>query len=682
MLTGDTNSLQGAIVNDAQVTFDQAGDGTYAGVMSGAGSLAKLGAGTVTLTGMNAYSGGTTVSAGVLTGDTNSLQGAIVNDAQVTFDQAGDGTYAGAMSGAGALAKLGTGELTLSGASQAFTGATTVGAGTLVLNGAVGGNVIVNSARLEGVGTVGGNLTVNAAGTFAPGNSIGTTTVGGDYVLDGTLEIEVNKPDDVTRQQDQVVVGGAATLASGSQIGVTKLAGPGVFLTGDQFTIITTAGGVTDNGAVVTSNSAFLAFAGSAVGNDYVLTTTALTSFTAQASRANRSLASALDADSATAGGDYATITNQLLLMNASQFNQAARQLNAEPYLATVRTATRTVQLQAADIVRHLRRRRSDGYLGALDSFSRAASRADADGAFERDLRGVAGPMGEDPNRPKRNKGFLKDLQFFAVPFAATFRQKSSTDRLGYSGQSYGVQFGVDTWLGQNVLAGLAVSYAHTEVNWAHDRGEGDVETLRVGPFATYTQGGLFLDAWATCGFHWNDTERDVVVGALRRQADADYGANDVSMYLGGGYDFELSGFTLSPTASLQYTCYRQEGFRESGGGGAGLRVGAETFHSLRSRLGVRLARELAMEKVTLVPEVFAGWSREYIEDQSLDASFLAGGTKFTTDQGGLGGDSAYFGAGVSAKLDDGLALFVRYEGAQSSSESAHFFSAGVKIPF
>lgn len=682
ILRGNTTSLQGDITNNAAVIFDQAIDGTYAGAMSGTGMLTKLGAGTLTLSGANAYSGASVVTEGTLQGTATSLQGDITNNSAIVFDQAIDGTYAGVINGAGTLTKLGVGELTLSGASQAFSGATTIDAGTLVLNGAVGGNVIVNGARLEGIGTVGGNLTVNAAGTFAPGNSIGTTTIGGDYVLDGTLEIEVNKPDDATLEQDQVVVGGAATLASGSQISVTKLAGTGVFLNGDQFPIITTAAGVTDSGAVVTSNSVFLAFTGLTAGNNYVLTTRVLSSLADQASKANRSLAAAIDADSATAGGDYAAITNQLLLMNAAQFNQAARQLNAEPYLAAARTANRTVQLQAADMAGHLRRRRSDGYLGALDSFSRAASRADADGAFERDLRGVAGPMGEDPNRPKRNKGFLKDLQFFAEPFAATFRQKTSTNRLGYTGQSYGVQFGADTWLGQNVLAGLAVSYAHTEVDWAHGRGEGDVETLRVGPFATYTQGGLFLDVWATCGFHWNDTERDVVVGALRREADADYGANDASVYLGGGYDFELSGFTLTPTASLQYTCYRQESFRESGGGGAGLRVGAETFHSLRSRLGMRLARELKMDKVTLVPEVFAGWSKEYIDDQSLDSSFLAGGAKFTTRQGGLASDSAYFGAGVSAKLDSGSVLFLRYEAAQSSSESAHFFSAGINVPF
>ncbi len=39
------------------------------------------------LSGANTYTGGTTVSAGILQGDTTSLQGNIVDNANVTFNQ-------------------------------------------------------------------------------------------------------------------------------------------------------------------------------------------------------------------------------------------------------------------------------------------------------------------------------------------------------------------------------------------------------------------------------------------------------------------------------------------------------------------------------------------------------------------------------------------------------------------
>jgi fibronectin-binding autotransporter adhesin len=67
--------------------------------------------------------------------------------------------------------------------------ATAVEAGTLAVNGRLNGTLNVLSAgRLQGNGTV-GNTTV--AGTIAPGNSIGTLRIAGNYVGNGaTLEIE------------------------------------------------------------------------------------------------------------------------------------------------------------------------------------------------------------------------------------------------------------------------------------------------------------------------------------------------------------------------------------------------------------------------------------------------------------------------------------------------------------
>ena len=116
-LQGTTASLQGNILNNANVTFDQAGNGTYAGSMSGTGSLTKAGTGTLILGGTNSYTGGTTVSGGILQGNSASLQGNILNNASVVFNQTGSGTYSGAMSGTGGMTLQGGGVLAMTGAN-------------------------------------------------------------------------------------------------------------------------------------------------------------------------------------------------------------------------------------------------------------------------------------------------------------------------------------------------------------------------------------------------------------------------------------------------------------------------------------------------------------------------------------------------------------------------------------
>jgi autotransporter-associated beta strand protein len=156
VLQGTTTSLQGNILNNASVVFDQSTTGTYAGIMSGTGSLTKQNTGTVILTGTNTYSGGTTVSAGVLQGTTTSLQGNILHNASVVFDQTTSGTYAGVMSGSGSLTKQNTGTLILTG-TNTYSGGTTVSGGTLALtsdaNIGSGGLDLSNSTTLQANGT-------------------------------------------------------------------------------------------------------------------------------------------------------------------------------------------------------------------------------------------------------------------------------------------------------------------------------------------------------------------------------------------------------------------------------------------------------------------------------------------------------------------------------------------------
>jgi autotransporter-associated beta strand protein/T5SS/PEP-CTERM-associated repeat protein len=177
-LLGDTNSLQGSIVNNATLVFDQSSTGVYSAELSGSGSLTKSGAGNLTLTGTNSYSGGTTVAEGTLTGDASSLQGAIVNNTSVVFEQAGVGTYGGGLSGPGSLSKSGPGELILSGANS-HTGGTFVSAGTLTV------------ASATNLGNTSGAVSVAAGATLATGNSFASnhsiTVNGGSLSNSGDL---------------------------------------------------------------------------------------------------------------------------------------------------------------------------------------------------------------------------------------------------------------------------------------------------------------------------------------------------------------------------------------------------------------------------------------------------------------------------------------------------------------
>jgi outer membrane autotransporter protein len=130
----------------------------------------------------------------------------------VVIDTAGhDIGISPSLTGAGALIKDGAGKLELTGDSGAtFTGAGGVLAGTLAVNGVLGGTMEVIGGRLQGIGTVGS--TVNQpGGTIAPGNSIGTLTINGNYLGNGgRLEIETVLGGDASPSDRLVITGSTA----------------------------------------------------------------------------------------------------------------------------------------------------------------------------------------------------------------------------------------------------------------------------------------------------------------------------------------------------------------------------------------------------------------------------------------------------------------------------------------
>ena len=174
-VTNSTIALTGANAASNTITTDASVGATIASQLAGSNGMTKAGAGTLTLSAANTYTGGTVVSAGSLVGTTTSLQGAITNNAAVTFDQSTAGTYSGVMSGSGSLTKSGIGRLSLSGSSS-YNGATTVSAGDLNLSGGSITNsavTVASGASLSGYGSVG---TIGGAGAINPGNSPGILT--------------------------------------------------------------------------------------------------------------------------------------------------------------------------------------------------------------------------------------------------------------------------------------------------------------------------------------------------------------------------------------------------------------------------------------------------------------------------------------------------------------------------
>lgn len=199
---------------------------TFAGAVSGTVALAKIGSGTITLTGTSGHSGGTTINGGTLSlgngSTTGSLSsaGTLTTNATFTVNRSNTVTqgmdFPSAISGSGGLEKLGTGTLVLNAANN-YSGLTSVGAGNIALETAAAlgttavGTTLASGASIllrNGITVSGETATISGLGNGSRGviraDAADAEWTGNIIVVTGTSE---------TRLGGSVAAGGTLTLS-------------------------------------------------------------------------------------------------------------------------------------------------------------------------------------------------------------------------------------------------------------------------------------------------------------------------------------------------------------------------------------------------------------------------------------------------------------------------------------
>ncbi|MES2186334.1 MAG: autotransporter-associated beta strand repeat-containing protein, partial [Pseudomonadota bacterium] len=303
------------VLGTKALTAGTAGSSSFAGVVSGTGSLVKQGAGVLTFTGVSTYQGGTTVNGGTLalTGTgVLTATGALAVNVGGTFDISGitaanatigdlsgtgagsvvlgnkaltagtviSSSFAGVISGTnGSLVKQGAGALTLTG-SDTYSGATTVAAGKLLVNGSIASSSLVTvqtGATLGGSGTTGA-VHVDSGGTLAAGNSPGLLHTGDLALVAGATFEEQLAGTTAGTGYDQIAVTGTVDLG-GATLNTLLLGGFAPAL-GASFTLIDndaadavtgTFAGLAEGATLILAGTTFTISYHGGDGNDVVL---------------------------------------------------------------------------------------------------------------------------------------------------------------------------------------------------------------------------------------------------------------------------------------------------------------------------------------------------------------------------------------------------------------------------
>ncbi|TBR29594.1 MAG: autotransporter domain-containing protein [Reyranella sp.] len=655
----------------------------FGGVIQGSGGLLKQGSGTLTLSGQNTYSGGTTVNAGTLsissdgnlgnTGGMLSLDGgALQTTAKLTSARSimlggGGGTISpdagttltltGPVGGAGGLTMAGAGTLALTGANT-YAGGTGVTAGALILdNASLASGVTVNAgATFGGIGSVNGNVT--NSGTIALRTS-GRMDVTGTYTNNAgsTYQVEVTPS-----KTGRLNVNGNAVLNGGT---VAVMAGNGNYTRGPVYTILNASAGVTGTFAGVTSNLAFLTPSlRYDADNVYLSLLQSSNAFSKGAQTANHgAVAAALDRANNNVGGDFATVLDAIVQLDTQQGPAALNAISGQSYanLGTFNTQT------------------AGAFMSAVGAQLNALHGGQGKGGT---YVSMASPVEDACNAtcdvPQESSRFGAWLSGVGGLGSVLGNANAGTMTYNFGGAAVGMDYRVRP----DLLVGIGVGYIGG-TQWVNGfTGQANTDGVSGSVYASYTPGNLYVDGLVGYGYASNRMTRMIAIpGLSARTAQGTTAANQFLGQLETGWRFDVplsQPASVTPFVRLQGSTTTQNGFTESGADSLNLSVQQQTVNSLRSTIGMDLAATFSRTTIGLR----LGWQHEFADtSRPMTASFSGSpGTPFTVFGATPQRDSAVLGLGATFQVADATEVSLRYDGEVGGGTNNNALTLGLRM--
>lgn len=485
--------------------------------------------------------------------------------------------------------------------------------GRLDFNAGGGSLTLDNEALFSGALTASGNLSsVNITnGTLI---DTSTTTVNTGTLNVGATSTLVFSADPLHNQATSFNVGGAATFAAGSKIGLNLLSLP----QGTQTFKVVQAGSL----SVGTSSDTFLS------QTPYLVVANAVTD----------------------TGANTITIDVRRRTAQEAGFNKAETaaydavysDLSVDPGIQRAFLAQQS-QSGLLGLYDQMLPDHAGGVLRALSWASEAAQNAAAHA-----------PEGDQTsNGPTR--GWTQEI--------VMSEDKNRADASAYRILGFGAVAGLESVSANGSALGADISFVTGNVSNPDTPGDDLVGVSQIG-FGVYWRSvigsALHVDAQAGGGYMWANGRREFIyadtAGVVHRLSEADWSGYSLYGRLGAYYDFTAGRFYARPGLHLDYFRLHEGGYTESGGGsGFDLTVDDRTGDTLSGTASVIFGYTFG-DDVKWRPEVEIGY-RGVLAGAGGDttAAFVGGGSPFTLPSELLhgGGPLARFGIHAYGKFVD-----------------------------
>ena len=648
-------------------------------------SLVKIGTGTVTLSGNNSHSNGTSVLGGTISissdnnlgsgnvtldGGTLKLSTALTTDNALSIGSSNgtlntngsNSTVSGIISGSGQLSKSGTGTLTLSG-NNTNSGGVDIQSGVLKANGSISGNTTLSGGELGGSGTL--SSVTNTSGLVAPGNSIGTLTLTGDFVQasGATLAVEFND----SGQSDKLDISGSATLDGAIEFQPEV----GSYSASQTYTFIEADGGVSGTfSSQSTTNSTRL---GGLIirliyNNGNVQFIIESNSYASLGFTGNKGkVASYLDGLKSSASGDLKTVLNEIDILSTADAGIAFSEIDGDIFSSSLGQLSKGAR-QINDNISS-RVKLSGSLSSSLNLFQPIAL---SPGSYN---------FGEILSNIPLNTYQTSNRGVWVKGIRAFSNRDSESSLPGYEYDSSGVSMGVDSKISKKLLIGLSSSYVVSQYSTDNNLGTVDTDSFYLGPYLLYSDKQDRFNTSLIFGLHDNDSNRNINFTSVDRIAEGNYDSFDVTFVAEYEKEYKLNNETLFlPKASVVYSYIKQDAFNETGANSLNLSLNEVTSNTASFGLGATINKKI-VEPNGKKANIYG--TAEILHERNLNSRMvnhnLTGKSKFDVD--GVDRNENFLGikAGYEFSNDNNINSFIEYSGRYNNDYKEHQIQLGIK---
>ncbi len=207
--------------------------------------------------------------------------------------------------------------------------------------------------------------------------------------------------------------------------------------------------------------------------------------------------------------------------------------------------------------------------------------------------------------------------------------------------------------------------------------------------YGSFFDGPWYVDGVLSYTYLDYELERPILlVSFLDGTARGDTRADQFGASLGGGYEFDLGGLAVGPTAGVDYRQTWIDGYTESGVPGFPLDYDDQDILSLVTKLGAEASYAISTPIGVVVPHVRGSWQHEFENDaRNIDARLFANDSAapdvLTSRTESPDRDYGRVGGGVSAQFPRGISAFVDYDALVGLSKIEHHrITGGGRIEF